>query len=238
MFLNVADVANTLVELLWNATHASRSTDSRPLNIEVTQLNGPVVMAEDDIPQTQASAVDVTADESSQSKKKGKASRKSKNKSKDTAETSDASAVHQNQTAVSNAFEDAQVQELADLDDWSSAWEDVKASGERWGGRGKGGMCECVSCCELCGELSDWKTGRGIQRSTFQPKDVFVEGVTLAYHGKELLLRTQIHFVHGHRYGIVGNNGVGKTTLLRRIATQTLPGFPLHLRCFLVRQEV
>lgn len=48
------------------------------------------------------------------------------------------------------------VDELAEMDDWGSAWQEVKEKGENWGGRGKG--------------------GRGIQRNTWQPKDIFVEG--------------------------------------------------------------
>lgn len=35
----------------------------------------------------------------------------------------------------------------------------------------------------------------------------------------------------------MGANGVGKTTLLRRIAAGGVPGWPLHLRSFLVQQE-
>ena len=46
--------------------------------------------------------------------------------------------------------------ELADMDDWGSAWQDAKDKGESWGGRGKG--------------------GRGVKRNTWQPKDVYVEG--------------------------------------------------------------
>lgn len=48
------------------------------------------------------------------------------------------------------------VDELAEMDDWGSAWQDAKDKGEAWGGRGKG--------------------GRGVQRNTWQPKDVYVEG--------------------------------------------------------------
>ncbi|CAN0414737.1 unnamed protein product, partial [Hapterophycus canaliculatus] len=89
--------------------------------------------------------------------------------------------------------------------------------GESWGGRGKG--------------------GRGIQRNTWQPRDVFVEGVTLAYQGTELLERTTVRLGHGRRYGLIGANGVGKTTLLRRIAAGAVPGWPLHMRSYLVQQE-
>ncbi|CAM9816469.1 unnamed protein product [Ectocarpus sp. 12 AP-2014] len=109
------------------------------------------------------------------------------------------------------------IAELADMDDWGSAWQDAKANGGSWGGRGKG--------------------GRGIQRNTWQPKDVYVEGVTLAYQGTELLERTTLRLGNGRRYGLVGANGVGKTTLLRRIAAGAVPGWPLHMRSYLVQQE-
>ncbi|CAM9746212.1 unnamed protein product, partial [Discosporangium mesarthrocarpum] len=109
------------------------------------------------------------------------------------------------------------VDELNEMDDWSSAWQDAKENGKAWGGRGKG--------------------GRGIQRNTFQPKDIYVEGVTLSYQGVDLLERTTIRLGHGRKYGLVGANGVGKTTLLRRIAAGAVPGWPLHLRSFLVQQE-
>ncbi len=44
--------------------------------------------------------------------------------------------------------------------------------------------------------------------------------------------------VHEHRYGLIGDNGVGKSTLLRRIAKQSLPGIPLHFRYGYVQQEI
>jgi len=46
-----------------------------------------------------------------------------------------------------------------------------------------------------------------------------------------------LHLLTGRRYAILGDNGCGKTTLLRRIATGMLPGFPRHLRVLLLEQE-
>ena len=62
-------------------------------------------------------------------------------------------------------------------------------------------------------------------------------GVTLAYQGTELLERTTLRLGNGRRYGLVGANGVGKTTLLRRIAAGAVPGWPLHMRSYFVQQE-
>ena len=42
----------------------------------------------------------------------------------------------------------------------------------------------------------------------------------------------------GRRYGLIGRNGVGKTTLLRAIARYEVPHFPTHLRVLHVEQEI
>ena len=87
--------------------------------------------------------------------------------------------------------------ELSEIDDWGSAWAEVVESGEKWGRRGHG--------------------GRGMGRITqvSAGKDVVLEGVTMAFAGKELLTRSSIRLIHGHKYALLGANGVGKTTLLR-----------------------
>eukprot|EP00611_Tribonema_gayanum_P016523 TRINITY_DN2876_c0_g1_i1.p1 TRINITY_DN2876_c0_g1~~TRINITY_DN2876_c0_g1_i1.p1 ORF type:complete len:707 (+),score=124.45 TRINITY_DN2876_c0_g1_i1:380-2500(+) len=111
----------------------------------------------------------------------------------------------------------ADVVALTECDDWYAEWERVQAAGDAWGGRGRG--------------------GRGIQRNTAQPHDVHIEGVTLAFQGHTLLQRTVLKLASNHRYGLIGRNGVGKTTLMRRIATGTIPGWPHHISTYLVRQE-
>lgn len=116
------------------------------------------------------------------------------------------------------SFELKQAAELAEVDDWSSAWEDCKRLGIKWGGRGRG--------------------GRAAGRMTLQSRDVVIEGCTLSYLSNNLLDRTTLRLLHGHRYGLIGRNGVGKSTLLRRIATGTLPGFPTHIRVSQVLQDV
>lgn len=42
----------------------------------------------------------------------------------------------------------------------------------------------------------------------------------------------------GRKYGLVGMNGCGKTTLLRRMSRYDLKGFPPHLRILHVEQEI
>jgi len=112
-------------------------------------------------------------------------------------------------------------QQLNDIDDFSSAWQECKESGLRWGGRGRGGR----------------GIGRQYMGNSTALRDICVDGVTLAYDGKELLQRTLLRITEGHRYALLGRNGVGKTTLLRRMASGDIPGFPLHLTVAYVSQE-
>jgi ATPase subunit of ABC transporter with duplicated ATPase domains len=93
----------------------------------------------------------------------------------------------------------------------------VQAAGGAWGGRGFG--------------------GRAVNRFTVQPKDIHIEGFTLAFQGQNLLERTVLKFANDHRYGLIGQNGAGKTALLRRIATGSVPGWPQHVSTYLVQQE-
>jgi ATPase subunit of ABC transporter with duplicated ATPase domains len=73
---------------------------------------------------------------------------------------------------------------------------------------------------------------------------VVVNNLTIAYNTNDLLRDTKLVVKHGksgHRYGVVGENGVGKTTLLTKIAAgskpEGVPGWPSHVRTLLVEQE-
>ncbi|CAB9514760.1 [NU+] prion formation protein 1 [Seminavis robusta] len=52
----------------------------------------------------------------------------------------------------------------------------------------------------------------------------------LAYGGKILLHQTRLKLLRGHRYALVGQNGVGKTTLMSAINNGKLDGWPSHLK--------
>ncbi|KAJ1449058.1 P-loop containing nucleoside triphosphate hydrolase protein [Pelagophyceae sp. CCMP2097] len=69
-------------------------------------------------------------------------------------------------------------------------------------------------------------------------RDVHVSNFDIHFGGTTLLRGAELHLAHGRRYGLIGPNGVGKTTLLRHMAAFDLPGFPRHLRVLHVRQEV
>jgi ATPase subunit of ABC transporter with duplicated ATPase domains len=111
--------------------------------------------------------------------------------------------------------------EVDELDDFSSAWAHAKEIG-KWGGRGMGGRA-----------VNRNQVGLYDQKTT----DCLVENVTLAFQGKELLTPSKLQLVWGRSYGLVGGNGVGKSTLLRRLGNQSIPGMPVHLTSYYVQQE-
>ena len=52
--------------------------------------------------------------------------------------------------------------------------------------------------------------------------------------GKALLQEAQLELLKGYHYGLIGRNGVGKTTLLKMIASHRIHGMWKHLRCVYV----
>ncbi|CAK0902574.1 unnamed protein product [Prorocentrum cordatum] len=73
-------------------------------------------------------------------------------------------------------------------------------------------------------------------------RNVHLEGINVTLNGPtgsvDLLKEADVHLSAGHVYGLVGKNGCGKTTLLRRLATGAVPGLPPHLRFRYMAQEL
>ena len=67
-------------------------------------------------------------------------------------------------------------------------------------------------------------------------RDIRVEGVSIAVPGKELFNNTSVRVIAGHRYGLIGPNGWGKSSVLRLLAEGQLP-VPKKLDVLLVEQE-
>lgn len=67
-------------------------------------------------------------------------------------------------------------------------------------------------------------------------KDIQVNNISITFGGKLLLDGADLRIVYGRRYGLIGKNGIGKTTLLRHMATFDIEGFPRHHRILHVKQ--
>ena len=68
-------------------------------------------------------------------------------------------------------------------------------------------------------------------------KDIKVEGVDVSIGGKRILSDTTLTMAFGRRYGLVGQNGIGKSTLLRALSRRDL-AIPTHISILHVEQEV
>ncbi|CAH2068382.1 unnamed protein product, partial [Iphiclides podalirius] len=67
--------------------------------------------------------------------------------------------------------------------------------------------------------------------------DIKVENFTISAKGKDLFVNATLLVANGRRYGLVGPNGHGKTTLLRHLAQRAFP-LPPHIDILLCEQEV
>ena len=70
-----------------------------------------------------------------------------------------------------------------------------------------------------------------------ETKDIKIEGFDVAFGEKVLLKNADLTLTFGRRYGMVGRNGLGKSTLLKMMSSRQLI-LPGHLSILHVEQEV
>ncbi|KAJ3095632.1 hypothetical protein HDU97_006759 [Phlyctochytrium planicorne] len=75
------------------------------------------------------------------------------------------------------------------------------------------------------------------QATESKSKDIKFENFDIAFAGKKIVTNADLHMAYGRRYGLVGKNGIGKSTLLRAIASGDLKT-PSHIRVLHVEQEI
>lgn len=73
--------------------------------------------------------------------------------------------------------------------------------------------------------------------SSTKSKDIKIDSIDVQIGGQRILTDTTFTLAYGHRYGLVGNNGVGKSTLLRALSRREVP-IPTHISILHVEQEV
>lgn len=69
-------------------------------------------------------------------------------------------------------------------------------------------------------------------------RDLHVESFDISLGGRRILTGASLMIAQGRRYGLIGRNGIGKSTLLRHIAGRMLDGLPEGLSILHVEQEV
>lgn len=73
--------------------------------------------------------------------------------------------------------------------------------------------------------------------SAGKSKDIKIDNVDVSISGKRILSDTSLTLAYGRRYGLVGQNGIGKSTLLRALSRREL-SVPSHITILHVEQEV
>jgi ATP-binding cassette, subfamily F, member 3 len=68
-------------------------------------------------------------------------------------------------------------------------------------------------------------------------RDIKIDGIDLFFAGNRLLTDASLTLAYGRRYGLVGNNGIGKSTLLRALSRREI-SVPTHISILHVEQEV
>lgn len=68
-------------------------------------------------------------------------------------------------------------------------------------------------------------------------KDIKLESIDISIGGKRILTDANLTLAYGRRYGLVGQNGIGKSTLLRALSRREV-AIPNHISILHVEQEV
>jgi ATP-binding cassette subfamily F protein 2 len=68
-------------------------------------------------------------------------------------------------------------------------------------------------------------------------RDVQVQEFSLQFHGRELVVDSMLELNYGRRYGLIGLNGTGKSTLLQAIVAREVP-VPGHIDIHLLAKEI
>ncbi|KAF9068505.1 P-loop containing nucleoside triphosphate hydrolase protein [Rhodocollybia butyracea] len=81
------------------------------------------------------------------------------------------------------------------------------------------------------------RSASGVLVSDVKGRDIKIDQYTLSFHGRLLIEGAEIALNYGQRYGLLGENGSGKSTFLQSIAERDIE-IPDHIDIYLVRGEV
>lgn len=92
---------------------------------------------------------------------------------------------------------------------------------------------QTASASQVISKKDNKMESKGVSRTM----DIRIENFDVSFGDRVLLQGADIVLAHGRRYGLVGRNGLGKTTLLRMISCKQLQ-IPSHITILHVEQEV
>jgi len=71
-------------------------------------------------------------------------------------------------------------------------------------------------------------------RDTAALKEISIDNLTLIVGGRNLLEDARLHLPYGHKFGLVGRNGIGKTCLLTAVARGDFGALKKNVQMLLV----
>ncbi|MEQ2165678.1 hypothetical protein GOODEAATRI_019607, partial [Goodea atripinnis] len=86
-------------------------------------------------------------------------------------------------------------------------------------------------------QASNKKDSRADQSGKNRSYDIRIENFDISFGERCLLQGAELSLATGRRYGLIGRNGLGKTTLLKMLASRNLR-VPAHISILHVEQEV
>ncbi|XP_056139288.1 ATP-binding cassette sub-family F member 3 [Lampris incognitus] len=86
-------------------------------------------------------------------------------------------------------------------------------------------------------QASSKKDSRVDQSGKSRSYDIRIENFDVSFGERSLLQGAELSLASGRRYGLIGRNGLGKTTLLKMLASRSLR-VPAHISILHVEQEV
>ncbi|XP_039297067.1 ATP-binding cassette sub-family F member 3 [Nilaparvata lugens] len=104
-------------------------------------------------------------------------------------------------------------------------------------GAGGGGQLMPALQAATASQATSKKEAKMEAKGCNRTQDIRIENFDVAYGERVLLQAADIVLAYGRRYGLVGRNGIGKTTLLRMISSGQLR-IPSHISILHVEQEV
>ena len=72
------------------------------------------------------------------------------------------------------------------------------------------------------------RSANGVLVSDVKGRDIKIDSYSLSYHGRLLIEGAEISLNYGQRYGLLGENGSGKSTFLKSIAERDVE-IPEHI---------
>ncbi|KAI0782553.1 P-loop containing nucleoside triphosphate hydrolase protein [Abortiporus biennis] len=85
-------------------------------------------------------------------------------------------------------------------------------------------------------QIATDRSAAGVLVSDPKGRDIKIDSYTLSFHGRLLIEGAEVSLNYGQRYGLLGDNGSGKSTFLQSIAERDIE-IPEHIDIYLVRGE-